>query len=53
MDREDLKTSAGLIITSQCWGLQLDYTHEPDDKRYTLTFNLSALGEFGSSISDN
>lgn len=53
MEREDLKTSAGLIITSQCWGLQLDYTHEPSDRRYTLTFNLSGLGEFGSSISDN
>ncbi|GAB6096189.1 LPS assembly protein LptD [Desulfatiferula olefinivorans] len=51
LDREDLKSSAGVIYTSQCWGVTFDYTHEPGDKRYTMTFNLSGLGEFGSSFS--
>lgn len=48
IDREDIKTSTGLIYTSQCWGIQLDYSHKPNDKRYMLTFSLKGLGEFGT-----
>lgn len=48
MEREDLKSSAGFIYTSQCWGVEVDYTHKPGDRRYALTFQLSGLGEFGA-----
>jgi LPS-assembly protein len=48
----DLKVSTGLMYKAQCWGIQLDYTNEPDDKRYTFTFSLTGLGEFGSSVAN-
>lgn len=48
MEREDLRSSAGFIYTSQCWGVEVDYTHKPGDRRYALTFQLSGLGEFGA-----
>ncbi|MBU1168154.1 MAG: LPS assembly protein LptD [Proteobacteria bacterium] len=51
LEREDLRSSAGLIYLAQCWGIQFDYTHKPGDKRYSMMFSLSGLGEFGSSIS--
>ncbi len=48
MEGEDLKSSAGLIYTSQCWGIEANYTRKPGDKSYSLTFQLSGLGEFGA-----
>ncbi len=48
MEKEDLKTSTGFLYTSQCWGVQVDYTHKPGDKRYGLVVQLSGLGEIGS-----
>ena len=48
MEREDLKSGGGFIYTSQCWGVQVDYTHKPGDKRYSMAVQLSGLGEIGS-----
>ncbi len=48
MEKEDLKTSVGFLYTSQCWGVEVDYTHKPGDKRYGLIVQLSGLGEIGS-----
>jgi LPS-assembly protein len=49
LKHEDIKTSAGVIYNSQCWGLEFDYTHAPGDRRYMMIFSLKGLGDFGDS----
>ena len=49
-DKKTLKSSLGFLYNAQCWSIELGYTHEENDRRYTFMINLYGLGGFGSSI---
>ena len=49
-DRKTMKSSFGFLYNAQCWSIELGYTHEEDDRKYTFMIHLHGLGGFGSSI---
>jgi len=49
-DRKKIISSFGLLYETQCWSLDVSYTHEEDDRRYTFMVNLYGIGGLGSDI---
>ena len=49
-DRKRIKSSLGFLYETQCWSIDVSYTHEGDDRRYTFMVNLFGLGGLGSDI---
>ena len=49
-DRKRIKSSLGFLYKAQCWSIDVSYTHEGDDRRYTFMINLFGLGGLGSDI---
>jgi LPS-assembly protein len=47
-DQEVIETRVGATYQSQCWALDLDFSEEGDDRRYTFMIHLSGLGGFGN-----
>jgi len=39
-------TRFGISYKAQCWGINLHYIEEYDDRRFMLTFSLPGIGEF-------
>lgn len=39
-------TRLGISYKAQCWGINLHYIEEYDDRRFMLTFSLPGIGEF-------
>jgi len=49
-DRKRIKSSLGFLYKAQCWSIDVSYTHEGDDRRYSFMINLFGLGGLGSDI---
>jgi len=49
-DRKRIKSSLGFLYKAQCWSIDVSYTHEGDDRRYTFMINLFGLGGLGGDI---
>ena len=49
-DRKRIKSSLGFLYKAQCWSIDVSYTHEGDDRRYSFMINLFGLGGLGSGI---
>jgi len=49
-DRKRIESSLGFLYKAQCWSIDVSYTHEGDDRRYTFLINLYGLGGLGSDI---
>jgi LPS-assembly protein len=47
-DNRRIQTGLGFIYTAQCWAVDLRYTDEVDDKKYTFMINLTGLGGLGN-----
>lgn len=45
---EAIETNTGIKYNSQCWGINLMYTDKPDERKYTITFDLLGLGSIPS-----
>ncbi|MBI5604637.1 MAG: LPS-assembly protein LptD [Deltaproteobacteria bacterium] len=43
---KNFETTFGVTYTHQCWGIKLNYTDTPDDKRILFSFSLKGLSEF-------
>ncbi len=44
----EIETHMGITYQSQCWGIDLDYRIEEEDRSYTATINLLGLGSIGN-----
>ncbi|RLB26474.1 MAG: hypothetical protein DRG66_06795, partial [Deltaproteobacteria bacterium] len=49
-DRKKIKSSFGFLHKAQCWSIDISYTHEGNDRRYTFMINLYGLGGLGTDI---
>jgi LPS-assembly protein len=49
-DRKRIKSSLGFLYKAQCWSIDVSYTHEGDDRRYSFLINLFGLGGLGTDI---
>lgn len=47
-DDRRIKTGLGFLYTAQCWSVDLRYTDEVDDKKYSFMVNFTGLGGFGN-----
>ena len=47
-DNRRIKTGLGFLYTAQCWSLDLRYTDEVDDKKYSFMINFTGLGGLGN-----
>ncbi|MDP3285923.1 MAG: LPS assembly protein LptD, partial [Desulfobacterales bacterium] len=47
-DNRRIKTGLGFLYTAQCWSVDLRYTDEVDDKKYSFMVNLTGLGGIGN-----
>jgi len=47
-ESKTIKSSLGFLYNTQCWSIDLGYTHEEDDRRFTFMINLHGLGGLGS-----
>jgi len=48
LDNKRIKTGFGFLYTAQCWSVDLRYTDEVDDKKYSFMVNLTGLGGLGN-----
>ena len=39
-----IKSGLGFLYSTQCWSIDVGYTHEEDDRRFTFMINLHGLG---------
>jgi LPS-assembly protein len=51
LEKKGIKTEAGFLYKSQCWGFMLKYLSEDDNKKYLLQVDLSGLGDFRTRFS--
>ncbi len=49
--KEHIETNTGIEYKSQCWGINLLYTDMPDERKYTITFDLLGIGSIPSKNS--
>ncbi|WP_084511575.1 LPS-assembly protein LptD [Desulfatibacillum aliphaticivorans] len=49
---ERVRNYTGLIYEAACWAIDLGYSDEPGEQRYTLQFTLTGLGALGRSAAD-
>ena len=47
-DNIRIKTGFGFLYTAQCWSVDLRYTNEVDDQKYSLMVNFTGLGGIGN-----
>ncbi|NNG02454.1 MAG: LPS-assembly protein LptD [Desulfobacteraceae bacterium] len=47
-DDTTIQTHYGFSFSKGCWSVETRYTHEDDDTRYTVLFNLLGLGKIGN-----
>ena len=46
---ERLQAGARLLYRAGCWGFQVNYLEEPNDRKIEFSINLFGLGEFGTA----
>jgi LPS-assembly protein len=49
LTNERLQAGVRLLYRAGCWGFQVNYLEEPNDRTITFSVNLFGLGEFGTS----
>ncbi|MBU2623798.1 MAG: LPS-assembly protein LptD, partial [Proteobacteria bacterium] len=47
-DNKRIRTGFGFLYTAQCWSVDLRYTDEVDDKKYSFMVNFTGLGGLGN-----
>lgn len=47
-DNEDIKSGIGATYKAQCWSLDLDYSVDKEEKRYSFMIHLTGLGGVGN-----
>jgi LPS-assembly protein len=49
-DHIDIETSAGFIYSAYCWSLDVSFTDEPDDDRFSFMIRLNGLSDMETGI---
>ncbi|MDO9462270.1 MAG: hypothetical protein Q7J61_00510, partial [Deltaproteobacteria bacterium] len=44
---KNLESKAGLNYQAQCWGVSVQFSKTPEDRRFFVLFSLYGVGDFG------